>query len=657
MPCRPDGLQSSVTAVPYCGVYDQNGREVLANGLNRRIVGYFTSWRTGAGGTPSYLVNNIPWDKITHVNYAFAAVDTATSKLALGTGPDNPDTGMTWPNNPAAAMDASLPYNGHFNLLAQYKRKYPGVKVMLSVGGWAGSGGFYTATTNADGSLNSAGIDTLADSMVVFLRKYPFFDGIDIDYEHPTTNNEAGNPLDFALSKPRLAGLMKTYNVLLERVRTKLDNAAVADKKYYMLTIAGSASAWILRGEENLSGLKYLDYASLMSYDLHGGWNQYVGPNAALFDDGNDAELRAGNAYQFGNIGYLNTDWSYRYYRGALQAGRINIGVPYYTRGWKNVNGGTNGLWGTTALVNSTVTCAGVKTCGEGAVGIDNLWHDLDTNGQPVPGGGNPLWHALNLQNAIVPDYLDAYKVTEKTLTGTYAAHYSATMAAPWLWNATKRVFLSTETAQSIDAKTKYIVDNNIGGIMIWELAGDYAWHATKNGGRGEYFMGNTLTTNIFNAFKLAGPYGNLRAEGPMPASSAKVSIELGGWKMGDSNFPINPVMTLTNKSTKTIPGGTVVEFSYPVSAPANMSDQSGYGLMVTLAGYTGPNNIGGFKANFNKAKFTIPAWQSLPPGGSLSLTLNYQLPISGPSAYVITVGGVRYALADEYPELPVGLQ
>jgi chitinase len=70
-----------------------------------------------------------------------------------------------------------------------------------------------------------------------------------------------------------------------------------------------------------------------MSYDLHGGWNQYVGPNAPLFDDGNDAELRAGNAYSYGGIGYLNVDWAYRYYRGALQAGRINIGVPYYTRG------------------------------------------------------------------------------------------------------------------------------------------------------------------------------------------------------------------------------------------------------------------------------------------------------------------------------------
>ena len=629
---------------------------MLAHGLNRRIVGYFTSWRTGVDGTPSYLVNNIPWDKITHVNYAFAAVDTGTSKLLLGSGPTNPDTGLTWPNNPAAAMDNTLPYKGHFNLLAQYKRKYPGVKIMLSVGGWAGSGGFYTATTNADGSLNSAGMNTLADSMVAFLRQYRFFDGIDIDYEHPTTNNEAGNPLDFALSKPRLAGLMKSYNVLLERVRTKLDAAAVADKKYYMLTIAGSASAWILRGEENLSGLKYLDYASLMSYDLHGGWNQYVGPNAALFDDGNDAELRAGNAYQFAGIGYLNVDWAHRYYRGALQAGRINLGVPYYTRGWKNVTGGTNGLWGTTALITNTTTCAGVKSCGEGAVGIDNLWHDLDTNGQPVPGGGNPLWHALNLEKAIVGDYLDAYKVTDKTLRGVYAPNYSATMAAPWLWNATTRVFLSTETAQSMAAKARYIVDNQIGGIMIWELAGDYAWDATKNGGKGQYFMGNTLTTNIYNTFKAAGPYGNLRSESAMPASSAKVTIELGGWKLGDSNYPINPVMTVTNKSATSIPGGSVVEFVYPVAAPPDLADQSGFGLKTIVSGYSGPNNIGGFKATFNKAQFTIPAWQSLAPGASVSLTLNYRLPITGPSGYVITINGKRYALADEYPELPIAL-
>ncbi len=354
---------------------------------------------------------------------------------------------------------------------------------MLSIGGWAGGTGFYTMTTNADGSANTAGINTFADSVVAFLRQYTFFDGVDIDYEHPTSNAQAGNPLDFSLSTPRLKGLMPSYTLLLKSIRQKLDAAAVADQKYYMLSIAGSASGWILRGEENMAGLQYLDYASLMSYDLHGSWNQYVGPNAALYDDGNDAELKAGGVYgagQYGGIGYLNTDWAYHYYRGAMQAGRINIGVPYYTRGWKGVTGGTNGLWGTSGTTSSTVTCAGVATCGTGATGIDNVWYDLDSQGNPVPGGGNPLWHALNLQNGIVPDYLDAYKVTDKTLTGTYVPNYSAALVAPWLWNATKQVFISTETEQSIKAKAQYIVDNGIGGAMIWELAGDYDWDATK---------------------------------------------------------------------------------------------------------------------------------------------------------------------------------
>ena len=126
---------------------------------------------------------------------------------------------------------------------------------------------------------------------------------------------------------------------------------------------------------------------------------------------------------------------------------------------------------------------------------------------------------------------------------------------------------------------------------------------------------------------------------------------------MGDANYPINPVLTVKNNSTVTLPGGTVVDFDYPVSAPSDMSDQSGFGLKVTQAGYSGPNNIGGFKANYNHVQFSLPAWQSLAPGASVALTLNYRLPISGPANFVITVGGIKYALVQEYPELSIGLK
>ena len=96
---------------------------MLANGLNRRIVGYFTSWRTGVDGTPSYLVSDLPWDKISHINYAFASVDKTTFKVALDTSANNADTAMTWPNIPAAAMDPSLPYKGHFQFIGAIQKE------------------------------------------------------------------------------------------------------------------------------------------------------------------------------------------------------------------------------------------------------------------------------------------------------------------------------------------------------------------------------------------------------------------------------------------------------------------------------------------------------------------------------------------------------
>ncbi len=144
--CRPDGLYKTAGVdVPYCSVYDTEGREKMGADHQRRVIGYFTGWRTGKNGQPSYLVNNIPWDKITHINYAFAHVGS-DNKISVGAdGPTNEATGMTWPGVAGAEMDPSLPYKGHFNLLTKYKKQHPDVKTLISVGGWAETGGYFGA--------------------------------------------------------------------------------------------------------------------------------------------------------------------------------------------------------------------------------------------------------------------------------------------------------------------------------------------------------------------------------------------------------------------------------------------------------------------------------------------------------------------------------
>ena len=673
--CRPDGLYATPGVnSQYCTKYDLDGREKMG-GKTRRVIGYFTSWRTGNNG-PAYLANQIPWEHLTHINYAFAHVD-ANNHVSVGTaGPNNPALGMEWPGVAGAEMDPAYSYKGHFNLLNKYKKQYPNVKTMISVGGWAEtgayfddngdlvlSGGFYTMTTNADGSVNQTGINTFSNSAVAFIRQYGF-DGVDIDYEYATSMNDAGNPNDFPISNARRGGLNASYVVLMKTLREKLDAAGEQDGTHYLLTVAAPSSGYLLRGMEVYESAKFLDYVNIMSYDLHGAWNQFVGPNAALFDNGEDSELLAWNAYggAFENIGYLNTDWAYHYFRGSMPAGRINIGVPYYTRGWQGVQGGTNGLWGTASLPDQATCPPGTGTgdtnkCGYGASGIDNLWHDKNAAGDEMGAGSNPMWHALNLEQGILGDYLTSYGLDPVNnpahqLQGNYVRNYNATMVTPWLWNDQKKVFISTEDLESINTKADYVADQGIGGIMFWELAGDFDWDTSSN----QYMMGSSMTRAISNRFATAAPYGNKRAEITLPAEQIDVGVSLRGFALGDNNYPINPELVIQNNTGGVLDGGTEFYFDYATSAPASMVDQSGASLQVVTNGSNAAgNNIGGLENNFHRVKFTLPNSQTIPNGGEWVIKVRYYLPVSMPSNWVVKANGVEFAIKQEHPELPAG--
>ncbi|WP_413110410.1 chitinase C-terminal domain-containing protein [Thaumasiovibrio sp. DFM-14] len=690
--CRPRGLyQTAGINVPYCTQYDQDGRELLANNLPRRIIGYFTSWRAGNDPQAAYLVKDIPWEQLTHINYAFASVKAdGTINIGDVNDPANPATGLEWPG---VEIDPALGFKGHLGALATAKEKH-GVKTLISIGGWAETGGyfgengdrvndgsFYTMTTNADGSVNHTAIDNFVRTSVEFMRTYKL-DGLDIDYEYPTSMSGAGNPLDVEFSEPRRPYLMNSYVIMMKKLREALDAASAADGKHYLLTIASPSSGYLLRGMETMQVTEFLDYVNIMTYDLHGAWNDHVGPNAALFDTGEDSELAAWNVYgtaAYGGIGYLNTDWAYNYFRGSMPAGRINIGVPYYTRGWQNVTGGTNGLWGRAALPNQAECAPGTgegekNNCGNGAVGIDNLWHDLDEQGREMGAGSNPMWHAKNLENGIMGSYLPAYNVSPETnpqhaLVGDYRRFYDAVAVAPWLWNAEKKVFLSTEDEQSVNVKADYIVDKGIGGVMFWELAGDYnCYIVNANGqrgfvdateqacltGQGEYHMGNTMTSAFYNKFVSAAPYATHQSETATPLEAVDISVAIHGFKVGDQNYPINPKITFTNNTGVDLPGGTEFQFDIPTSAPDNAKDQSGGGLKVIASGHSG-NNIGGLKGEQHRVAFTLPSWGPLVAGESYELDMVYYLPISGPSSYSVKIGNNSYAFAFEHPDLPLG--
>ncbi|WP_051855193.1 glycosyl hydrolase family 18 protein [Streptomyces sp. NRRL B-1347] len=660
--CRPEGMAKTAGVdTPYCDVYDEQGREWLGNGRSRRVVGYFTGWRTGAKGDPKYLVGNIPWTKVTHINYAFAHVKDDKISVGDTSDPKNPATGMTWPGNPRAEMDDSLPYKGHFNLLTKYKKRHPSVKTLISVGGWAETREFYSMATNADGSVNQGGIDTFADSVVDFLQRYGF-DGVDIDYEYPTALPKTGNPKDWDVADPRRKGLTKGYNALMKTLREKLDRAGADKGRYLQLTSAGSSSGYLVRGLDAGKSFQYQDFVNVMSYDLHGSWNKYVGPQAPLYDDGKDNELAAAGVYDdqkadtkdFQKHGYFNTDWAYHYYRGALPAGRINLGLPYYTRGWRDVQGGQDGLWGTSSLPQQgdcplgTGGRGGHSDCGMGAEGIDNIWHDIE-DGKEVAAGSNPLWHAKNLQRGTTPGYLRSYGLDttqqRNKLRGDYSEKYSSELEAPWLWNADKKVFLSTENERSIDAKAEYVKDNGIGGVMLWELAGDYA---ERPGG--EYGMGYDLTTRLDKAMRAAGPYGATKAgQGrTLPRQVIDADVELVDFPTGKDDFyPLQPKLRITNNSKETLGQGTEISFDIPTSAPPVIKDNDYKVMPIVKPGRSGSNK-GGLKADFHRVTIELGYCEDIPPGKSMDIDVKYYLPITGPANTVVKIGDKEFGVTGD---------
>ena len=136
--------------------------------------------------------------------------------------------------------------------------------------------------------------------------------------------------------------------------------------------------------------------------------------------------------------------------------------------------------------------------------------------------------------------------------------------------------------------------------------------------------MGSTLTSLAYEKFSKADKAALKQNDLPAPAAQLDIGVSLSGFKEGDSNYPINPTLKLTNKSTQTIPGGTRIEFLVPTSTSDTITDQSGMGLKVVESG--GNQNSDGIanEKDFHKVALTLPAWKAWTPGTDVEVAMTY---------------------------------
>ncbi|KAI8058545.1 glycoside hydrolase superfamily [Syncephalis plumigaleata] len=180
------------------------------------VVGYYTDWNS------QQLPPN---NKLTHINYAFALIDTRTYAPTIQT----------------TSLLADLVKNAHKH----------NVRVAISIGGWSGSAPF--SAIAADANKRSKFVQQTRD----FVAKNNL-DGVDIDWEYPgrETNGVAGRKDD---SNNLLA--------LLRELRKQLPK-----DKYISAAVRPMKDVSAFAGP--------LSFVQVMAYDVYGSWSSTTGPNA-----------------------------------------------------------------------------------------------------------------------------------------------------------------------------------------------------------------------------------------------------------------------------------------------------------------------------------------------------------------------------------------
>ncbi|GEM48203.1 glycoside hydrolase family 18 protein [Deinococcus cellulosilyticus] len=372
------------------------------------VVAYYPSW--GVYGK-NYFVQDIPADKITHINYAFANVN-AEGKCVLGDPWADVQNG-----NLGVVGEGDKALKGNFAAIKQLKAKHPSLKVLISVGGWTFSKYFSVAARTPES--RKAFVDSCVNMFIH--GQYDgvdpqygqgVFDGIDIDWEYPVVMGNAGNIVD--------PSDKQNYTLLMEDFREALNRASLQTGQEYQLTIAASASPTILREHMETANLaNVLDFINLMTYDYHGSWDATTNHHSSLY--ASDREP-SGDINSVDNTVQTVLDLG-------VDPRQIVVGIPFYGRSYKEVESGNNGLY------------------------------------QKTTGGGPGT-----LGEAGVLKYADVLKLE---MNPNYRKFRDRQTRTTWLYSKKDGIFVAYDDPDTIKDKVKYIRKLGLGGAMFWELSQD----------------------------------------------------------------------------------------------------------------------------------------------------------------------------------------
>lgn len=234
----------------------------------------------------STLLNAYDVNELTHVCYSF--LHLSGNRLSIRSRKDSVD----------------------ILSLTSLKERYPGLKILLSLGGWGG------CRTCSEVFGSDSGRSQFAQSALDVLREYRA-DGLDLDWEYPAVEGYPGHPYS--------ANDRHNFTLLAQKLRE------VFGTRYEITIAAGATSLCLSQSIEWSAVMPYVDRIHLMTYDFTNGFSRVTGHHTPLYSTPEQHES-TDNAVRFlDSVGVPNS--------------KIVIGLAFYARAWANVPDTNNGLY------------------------------------------------------------------------------------------------------------------------------------------------------------------------------------------------------------------------------------------------------------------------------------------------------------------------
>lgn len=266
--------------------------------------------------------------------------------------------------------------------LTSLKKKYPNLKVLVSLGGWGG------CKTCSEVFSTEQGRTDFAKSTARIIEQYNA-DGIDLDWEYPVIQGSHGHPVS--------ADDRENFTQLIKSLKEVMDPEDV------LSFAAGGFPSFMEQSIDWKAVMPMISHVNIMSYDLYD--SKKTGHHTPLYANDSDANSTNRSVQYLLSIG--------------VPAEQIVIGAAFYARIWEK-----------------------------------------------VPNINNGLFQNAHFKNAIGYNNFDR-------LNPGYEFYFDDVAKAPYAYNAQKQYFLSYDNPKSVALKTRYARENQLKGIMFWELAND----------------------------------------------------------------------------------------------------------------------------------------------------------------------------------------